>query len=131
MTSTNPPPAALRRLTRLQSGTIPPVNYRNLTATSSVASPVPSNYHSALAVPNWRAAMADEYRALMDNGTWRLVPRPPGVNIVFGWWLWKLKYNAGGTLSKHKARWVARGYNQKPGVDYDETFSPVVDEGPD
>jgi hypothetical protein len=84
MTITDPPPAALRRLTRLQYGTIPPVNYRNLTATSSVASPVPSNYRSALVDPNWRAAMADEYRAMMDNGTWRLVPRPPGVNIVSG-----------------------------------------------
>jgi hypothetical protein len=108
---------------------IPPVNYRNITATSSVASPVPTNYRSALADPNWRAAMANEYRALMDNGTWRLVPRTPGVNIVSGRWLWKLKYNVDGTLSKHKARWVAQGYNQKPGVDYDETFSPVVKQG--
>jgi histone deacetylase 1/2 len=73
--------------------------------------------------------MADEYRALMDNGTWRLVPRPLGVNVVSGRWLWKLKYDVDGTLSKHKARWVARGYNQKPSVDYDETFSPVVKQG--
>jgi hypothetical protein len=73
--------------------------------------------------------MADEYRALMDNGTWRLVPRPLSVNVVSGRWLWKLKYNADGTLSKHKAYWVARGYNQKSGVDYDETFSLVVKQG--
>jgi hypothetical protein len=73
--------------------------------------------------------MADEYRALMDNGTWRHVPRPPGVNVVSGRWLWKSKYNVDGTLSKHKARWVAQGYNQKPGVDYDETLSPVVKQG--
>jgi hypothetical protein len=65
----------------------------------------------------------------MGNGTWRLVTCPPNVNIISGRWLWKLKYNADGTLSKHKARWVARGYNQKPGVDYDETFSPVVKQG--
>ena len=65
----------------------------------------------------------------MDNSTWRLVPRPPGVNVVTGRWLWKVKYNSDGTLSKHKARWVARGFNQKPGVDYDETFSPVVKQG--
>jgi hypothetical protein len=69
--------------------------------------------------------MAD-FQVLVDNGTWRLVPRPPRVNIVTGRWLWKLKYNADGTLSNYKARWVARGFNQKPGVDYDETFSPVV-----
>ena len=126
MTSYAPPPAALRRLTRLQSDTIQPINYRNLTADHTVASHVPSNYCSTLADPNWRAAMADEFQALMDNGTWRLVPRPSDANVVTGRWLWKVKYNSDGTLSKHKARWVARGYNQQPGVDYNETFSPIV-----
>jgi hypothetical protein len=74
-----------------------------LTAISTVASTVPSNYRSALVDPNWLAAMADEFQALVDNGTWRLVPHPPGVNVVTGRWLWKLKYTADGTLSKHKA----------------------------
>jgi histone deacetylase 1/2 len=129
MTSNAPPPTALRRLTRLQTGTIPPVKYKGLSTTPSIASLVPSNYRSALAHPNWQAAMADEFQALVDNGTWRLVPRPPGVNVVTGRWLWKVKYNVDGTLSRHKARWVAPGYNHKPGVDYDETFSPVVKQG--
>jgi hypothetical protein len=75
MTSNAPPPAALRRLTHLQTSTIPPVKYKGLSATPSVASPVPSNYRNALADPNWQAAMADEFQALVDNGTWRLVPR--------------------------------------------------------
>jgi hypothetical protein len=70
--------------------------------------------------------MADEFQALVDNGTWRLVPRPPGVNFVIGRCLWKVKYNSDGTLSKHKARWVACGFNQKPGVDYDTTFSKFL-----
>jgi hypothetical protein len=42
--------------------------------------------------------MADEFQALVDNDTWRLVSRPPGVNVATGRWLWKLKYNADGTL---------------------------------
>jgi hypothetical protein len=96
----------------------------NLSATST--SPVPSNYRSALADPNWRAAMADEYQALVANGTWKLVPRPPGVNVVSGKWIFKHKYHSDGTLARHKARWVVRGFSQQYGIDYDETFSPVV-----
>jgi len=123
------PPPTLWRLTRLQSGTIQPVNYRNLSADHVVASPVPSNYRSALADPNWRATMADELQALIDNGTWRLVPRPPGANVVTGKWIFKHKYHSDGSLARHKARWVVRGFSQQHGIDYDETFSPVVKPG--
>ncbi|XP_039815164.1 uncharacterized mitochondrial protein AtMg00810-like [Panicum virgatum] len=70
--------------------------------------------------------MADEYKALMDNGTWRLVPHPPGANVVSGKWILKHKYHSDGTLARHKARWVIRGFSQQHGIDYDETFSPVV-----
>lgn len=70
--------------------------------------------------------MEDEYKALIDNGTWRLVPRPPGANVVSGKWIFKHKYNSDGSLARHKARWVVRGFSQQYGIDYDETFSPVV-----
>lgn len=70
--------------------------------------------------------MRDEYEALVHNNTWTLVPRPPGVNIVTGKWVFKHKFHADGSLARHKARWVVRGYSQQPGIDYDETFSPVV-----
>nr|AAM93723.1 putative reverse transcriptase [Oryza sativa Japonica Group] len=70
--------------------------------------------------------MADEYKALVDNGTWRLVPRPPGANIVTGKWIFTHKFHSDGSLARHKARWVVRGYSQQHGIDYDETFSPVV-----
>jgi len=60
------------------TGAIPRVNYEGLAATtSSSPSPIPTNYRSALADANWRAAMMDEYQALVDNNTWQLVPRPP------------------------------------------------------
>uniref|UniRef100_A0A453DCC7 Reverse transcriptase Ty1/copia-type domain-containing protein n=2 Tax=Aegilops tauschii subsp. strangulata TaxID=200361 RepID=A0A453DCC7_AEGTS len=70
--------------------------------------------------------MQVEYRALMENATWRLVPRPPGVNVVTGKWLFRHKFKADGSLERYKARWVLRGFSQRPGVDFDETFSPVV-----
>ena len=73
--------------------------------------------------------MADEYQDLMDNGTWHLVPRQPGVNVVTAKWIYKHKYHSDGSLARHKARWVVRGFSQQHGIDYDETFSPVVKPG--
>jgi hypothetical protein len=72
MSTIAPLPAPVRRLTHLQSGTMQLVSCKNLTATSTVASVVPSNYGSALADPNWRAAMADEFQAVRH--WWITVP---------------------------------------------------------
>ncbi|GJS44884.1 ribonuclease H-like domain-containing protein [Tanacetum coccineum] len=74
----------------------------------------------------WRNAMYDEYNALVKNGTWLLVPRPTGVNMVRSMWLFKHKFHAGGTLSRYKSRLVANGSSQQLGVDFDETFISVV-----
>jgi hypothetical protein len=110
-------------VTRHAAGTLPP---RFLAATSgdSQVSPVPS-VCAALLNPHWRRAM-EEYAALVANQTWDLVPRPPGANVVTGKWIWTHKQRADGTLERYKARWVLRGFTQRPEVDYDETFSPVV-----
>jgi len=70
--------------------------------------------------------MEEEHAALLDNHTWDLVPRPAKVNVVTGKWIFKHKFHADGSLERYKARWVLRGFTQRPGVDYDETFSPVV-----
>ncbi|GKF00969.1 ribonuclease H-like domain-containing protein, partial [Tanacetum coccineum] len=70
--------------------------------------------------------MYDEYNALVKNGTWLLVPRPTCVNMVRSMWLFKHKFHADGTLSRYKARLVANGSSQQLGIDFDETFSPVV-----
>jgi hypothetical protein len=58
--------------------TLKPAERLNLSATTStVISPIPADYHSALANPYWRATMQEEFQALIDNDTWTLVPCPP------------------------------------------------------
>jgi hypothetical protein len=70
--------------------------------------------------------MEEEYGALISNGTWELVPRPQGSNVITGKWVFTHKLRADGTLDRYEARWVLQGFTQRPGVDYDEPFSPVV-----
>jgi histone deacetylase 1/2 len=70
--------------------------------------------------------MEAEFHALQQNQTWRLVPRPARANVVGSKWVFKLKYRPDGSVDKHKARLVARGFTQRFGVDYEDTFSPVV-----
>jgi hypothetical protein len=111
--------------TRSKSGIILPKKHFNLIATEAI-SPIPTNYRAALKDPNWYKAMLAEYNALMNQNTWSLVTCPAGANIVTGKWIFHHKYNADGTLSRYKARWVVRGFNQREGIDYGETFSPVI-----
>jgi histone deacetylase 1/2 len=66
--------------------------------TAGPISSIPKTFRAALADPNWRAAMEDEYRALLSNNTWDLVARPPGTNIVSGKWIFKHKLHTDGNL---------------------------------
>ena len=70
--------------------------------------------------------MDDEFKALTDQKTWVLVPKPHGRHPVGCKWVYKIKHNADGSISRYKARLVAKGYNQEYGLDYSETFSPVI-----
>jgi hypothetical protein len=63
---------------------------------------------------------------LEKNGTWTLVHPPPGVNIVGSKWVFRAKRDATGNIVRHKARLVAQGFSQVPGVDYLDTFAPVA-----
>jgi hypothetical protein len=68
----------------------------------------------------------EEYEALLSNSMWDLVPQPLGANVVTGKWIFKHKLKADGSLDRYKTRWVLWGFTQRPRVDYDETFCPVV-----
>ena len=67
----------------------------------------------------------EEYNSIMKNGVWEIVPRPEGKSVVTSKWLYKIKYVADGSIEKYKARFVARGFSQVEGVDYDETFASI------
>ena len=70
--------------------------------------------------------MQDEYDALTRQGTWSLIPPLATHNIVGCKWVYNLKTHSDGSIARYKARLVAKGFHQQQGVDYDETFNPVI-----
>ncbi|KAA0031718.1 Beta-galactosidase [Cucumis melo var. makuwa] len=108
------------------------VSYENLSPqfrafTASLDSTrIPKNIHIALECPEWKNAVMKEMKALEKNNTWEIGALPKGHKHVGCKWVFTLKYKADGTLDRHKARLVAKGFTQTYGVDYSETFSPVV-----
>ena len=74
----------------------------------------------------WTEAAEDELRAHAENGTWEIVKLPPGKKAIGSRWFMKIKHKADGSIERYRARLVAKGYSQRPGFDYVETFAPTV-----
>jgi hypothetical protein len=116
-------------VTRAKDGLWLPHDRLTLVATTSSSPPsaILTSVRATLADLNRRAAMEEEeYGALMSNGTCELVPRPRGSNFITDKWVFTHKFLSDGTFDRYKAHWVLRDFTQRPGVDYDEIFSPVV-----
>lgn len=87
---------------------------------------VPYSYKKALASPEWKFEMENEIKALHHNATWSLVPRQSDDNVISTKWVFKAKQNKDGFIEWLKARLVANGMHQVQGLDYLDTFSPIV-----
>ena len=74
----------------------------------------------------WLQAEREELTALINMGTYVLVPLPPGREPITCKWVYKTKFNADGSVARFKARLVARGFSQIEGLDYEETFAPTA-----
>ena len=70
--------------------------------------------------------MIEEYKSIMKNGLWEIVLRPEGKSVVTSKQIYKIKHAADGSIEKLKARFVARGFSPKEGIDYEETFAPIA-----
>jgi hypothetical protein len=124
-------------VTRSKTGTLRSRSFPNYTsffstkhllcALSSISLPLePTCYSHAEKSPKWCAAMGDEFDDLLANKTWSLCHRPSQHNIIRNKWVYKIKQKQDGSIDRYRARLVAKGFDQESGVDFTETFSPVV-----
>ncbi|WAO96990.1 Retrovirus-related Pol polyprotein from transposon TNT 1-94 [Fusarium falciforme] len=74
----------------------------------------------------WWGGLKDEHGSLIENDVWTLVTLPPGRKALRGKWVFKLKRGENGEILRYKARFVVRGFEQREGIDFNETFASVV-----
>ncbi|KAK3160978.1 hypothetical protein QOZ80_1BG0069800 [Eleusine coracana subsp. coracana] len=89
----------------------------------------PRTISEAYASPDaddWKEAVHSEMDSILSNGTWKVVDRPYGCKPVGCKWVFKKNLKPDGTIDKYKARLMAKGYTQKEGEDFFDTYSPVA-----
>jgi len=89
----------------------------------------PDSYHEAVTSvegPQWKEAIKSEIDSILQNHTWELVDLPPGCKPLEYKWIFKKKMKPNGTIDKYKARLVIKGFRQRKGLDYFDTYSPVT-----
>jgi hypothetical protein len=85
----------------------------------------PKSFKDADGDPNWNAAM-EELKSIRDNDTWSPTDCPQDQHAIGLKWVYKVQRNENGTIVKYKARLTAKGYVQRPVIDFEEVFAPVA-----
>ena len=70
--------------------------------------------------------MIDEIKSLQENDTWELVEHLKDHDVINTWWVFHIKKYIDGSIEKQKGRFVAKGYTQISGIDFNETYVPVI-----
>ncbi|KAJ4777852.1 polyprotein [Rhynchospora pubera] len=112
--------------TRTRDHTRKPRHFNDFVAHLASLETEPRSFNQANTLPAWREAMAVEIQALALNKTWTLVPPPADQKVIASKWIYKIKRKPDGSIERFKARLVANGFHQEEGVDFQETYSPVV-----
>jgi hypothetical protein len=86
----------------------------------------PTCFEEAIQKKEWADAMTEEYQSIIKNDVWEIVPRLKSNDVVSSKWIFKIKHAADGSIEKYKSSFVVRGFSQKEGIDYEETFSPLA-----
>lgn len=122
-----PAPPRHTMTTRSRNNIVKPVTRYNLTV-SLQDDPhwIPSTWQHEIKHEGWRKAMSSEFNSTSENHTWDLTAVTETMNIVGCRWVLTIKYNPDGSIDKYKSRIVAKGFHQQQGIDYNDTFSPVI-----
>lgn len=132
-----PPPelSSPHVVTRFRTGHSRPKEFPNFHLYHSTKHPIktssttilpwePRTFSQAVSTFDWVATMESEFQAILANDTWTLCPQPHGRHVILNKWVYKQKPD--GSIDRYKVRLVAKGFEQKDGAYYNETFSPVI-----
>jgi hypothetical protein len=86
----------------------------------------PTSFEEEASHQVWRDVVMEEYASIVKNDVWDIMLRPEGKSMVRSRGIFKTKHTGDGNIEKYKARFMARGFFQKEGMDYEETFAPVT-----
>lgn len=89
----------------------------------------PQTYDGALSSMDpisWQTKMDQEYRSLVDNHTWNLVPKPTHKKLIRCKWIHKIKYKPNSDIDKYKACLVAKRFTQTPSINFTKTYFPAI-----
>lgn len=121
------PPRTLRDRSKIQ----PPDRYNvgHQLACAAIVTEEPRSYSEAMSSSKaecWHQAMMEEMDSHATNKTWSLVPLPIGRKEIDCKWVYKIKRGSDGSIERYKARLCARGFLQEKGIDFHDTFSPII-----